>query len=70
VQRGALDARGGVQMSTRMLELDGHRLMLSGLDRELWPEVGLTKADLVDYYLAMTDHVLPPLANRPLSLLR
>ena len=57
-------------MSTRMLELDGRRLMLSGLDRELWPEVGLTKGDLIDYYLSMADYVLPPLANRPLSLLR
>jgi bifunctional non-homologous end joining protein LigD len=44
--------------------------MLSGLDKELWPEAQLTKADLVDYYLAMADQVLPFLANRPLSLLR
>src|SRR2546423_3015813 len=57
-------------MSTRLLDIDGHRLMLSGLDRELWPEAGLTKGDLVDYYLAMADHVLPYLARRPLSLLR
>jgi bifunctional non-homologous end joining protein LigD len=57
-------------MSTRLLEIDGRRLMLSGLDRELWPEVNLTKGDLVDYYLSMTDYVLPALANRPLSVLR
>ena len=53
-----------------MLEIDGRRLMLSGLDRELWPEVALTKGDLVDYYLSMAEYVLPPLTNRPLSLLR
>jgi bifunctional non-homologous end joining protein LigD len=57
-------------MSTRLLDIDGRRLMLSGLDRELWPETGLSKSDLVDYYLAMADHVLPYLAQRPLSLLR
>ena len=57
-------------MSTRLLEIDGRRLMLSGLDAELWPEAGLTKGDLIDYYASMTDYVLPPLANRPLSLLR
>jgi bifunctional non-homologous end joining protein LigD len=57
-------------MSTRLLDIDGRRLMLSGLDRELWPEAGLHKSDLVDYYLAMADHVLPYLAQRPLSLLR
>ena len=47
-----------------MLDLDGHRLMLSGLDRELWPEVGVTKGDLIDYYLSMPDVVMPPLASR------
>ena len=69
MQRGALDD-GRAPMSTRLLEIDGRRLMLSGLDAELWPEAGLTKGDLVDYYVSMTDYVLPPLANRPLSLLR
>jgi len=57
-------------MSTRLLDIDGRRLMLSELDRELWPEASFTKGDLVDYYLAMADHVLPYLAHRPLSLLR
>ncbi len=57
-------------MSTQLLDIDGRRLMLSGLDRELWPETGISKGDLVDYYLAMADHVLPYLAQRPLSLLR
>jgi DNA ligase D-like protein (predicted polymerase) len=57
-------------VSTRLLDLDGRRLMLSGLDRELWPEVTVTKGDLVDYYLDKADYVLPYLAQRPLSLLR
>ena len=57
-------------MSTRLLDIDGRRLMLSGLDQDLWPEAELRKADLVDYYMAMSSHVLPYLANRPLSLLR
>jgi len=57
-------------VSTSLLDIDGRRLMLADLDRELWPEAGFRKGDLVDYYLAMADHVLPYLANRPLSLLR
>jgi len=57
-------------VSTRVVEIDGHPLMLSGLDKVLWPEVGLTKGDLIDYYLSMTDVVMPALANRPLSVLR
>ena len=57
-------------MNTRMFEVDGHALMLSDLDAEPWPQAGLLKGDLVDYYLAMAEHVLPGLANRPLTLLR
>src|SRR5919204_6569964 len=57
-------------MSTRVLEVDDRRLILTDLDRVVWPEDGLTKADLVDYYLDTADYVLPFLVNRPLSLLR
>ena len=55
---------------TRVIELEGHRLLLNELDRPLWPELGLTKSDLIDYYLDVADHLLPFLANRPLSLQR
>lgn len=58
------------EMSTRLVEIDGRRMMLSALDRELWPEANLHKGDLIDYYLAMTSYVLPYLTHRPLSLLR
>ena len=57
-------------MSTRVIDIDDRRLILTELDRVLWPEDGLTKADLVDYYLDVADYVLPFLVNRPLSLLR
>jgi bifunctional non-homologous end joining protein LigD len=57
-------------MSTRVVEIDARPLMLSELDSEPWPEADLHKSDLVDYYLALAEHVLPGLANRPLSLLR
>lgn len=38
-------------------------------DRELYPE-GITKLDLVEYYDRMADHILPYLADRPLTLVR
>lgn len=57
-------------MATRVTELDGRRLILTNLDRVLWPEDGLTKADLIEYYLDVADQLLPFLVNRPLSLLR
>jgi bifunctional non-homologous end joining protein LigD len=57
-------------MSSRVVDIDGRRLILANLDQVLWPEDGLTKADLIDYYLDVAEHLLPFLVNRPLSLLR
>jgi bifunctional non-homologous end joining protein LigD len=39
-------------------------------DRVLYPEQGLTKRDLADYYWRVRDWALPHLARRPLSLVR
>jgi bifunctional non-homologous end joining protein LigD len=57
-------------MSTRVTDIDARRFILTNLDRVIWPEDGLTKADLVEYYLDIADHILPFVADRPLSLLR
>jgi bifunctional non-homologous end joining protein LigD len=53
-----------------MLELDGHRLLLGNLDAVLWPDDGVTKAELIEYYLDVADQLLPFFVSRPLSLLR
>jgi bifunctional non-homologous end joining protein LigD len=37
-------------------------------DRELWP--GITKRDLAAYWVAVADHALPEIAQRPLALVR
>ncbi|MFN4140858.1 DNA ligase D [Aestuariivirga sp.] len=39
-------------------------------ERVLWPDAGVTKQDLGDYYSAIAGWVLPHVANRVLSLLR
>jgi len=39
-------------------------------DRVLYPDQGITKLALAEYYAAVKDWVLPHLANRPLSLVR
>ncbi|MDB5592479.1 DNA ligase D [Enterovirga sp.] len=39
-------------------------------DRVLWPDVGLTKQGLAEFYEEIADWVLPHVANRPLSLVR
>jgi bifunctional non-homologous end joining protein LigD len=43
---------------------------LSSPDKQLWPQVGITKADLWDYYTAVSDRLLAAVADRPLTLKR
>lgn len=50
-----------------IVSVDGHRLSLSNLDKVLYPEVGFTKAEVVDYYTRIAGVLLPHLAGRPLT---
>jgi bifunctional non-homologous end joining protein LigD len=43
---------------------------LTNLDKVLYPEQGITKAQLVAYLAVVAEHMLPQLANRPLTLVR
>jgi bifunctional non-homologous end joining protein LigD len=43
---------------------------LSHPERILWPEAGITKQGLADYYVDIADWILPHIAGRVLSLLR
>ncbi len=50
--------------------VDPTRFRLTNPDRVLWPEQGLTKEGLAEYYLAVSDWMLPHVAGRALTLLR
>jgi bifunctional non-homologous end joining protein LigD len=52
----------------RTVDIDGRIITLTNLDRVLYPEDGFTKADLVDYWLAVADVILPHLGERPLTV--
>jgi bifunctional non-homologous end joining protein LigD len=43
---------------------------LTNPGRVLWPEQGITKQGLADFYTEITDWILPHIVERPLSLLR
>jgi bifunctional non-homologous end joining protein LigD len=43
---------------------------LTNLDKVLYPEQGITKAQLVAYLAVAAEYMLPQLANRPLTLVR
>ena len=43
---------------------------ISHPERVIFPDLGITKRQLVEYYASVADWILPHIANRPLSLLR
>ncbi len=52
------------------VDVGGRVLRLSTLDRVMWPGPGVTKRDLIDYYVQVADVLLPHLAGRPVTLHR
>lgn len=51
-------------------KLYGSKVDFTHLDKIFWPEHGYTKGDLLAYYEAVSDFILPYLKDRPESLLR
>ncbi|WP_424495279.1 DNA ligase D [Salinimicrobium sp. GXAS 041] len=52
------------------LEIDGISVPISNLEKIYWPDSGLRKYDLIDYYLKVSDYMLPFLKDRPQNLHR
>lgn len=52
------------------VEVGGRHLALTNLDKVLWPEDGITKAELIEYYTGMAPYLLPYLRGRPLVMTR
>ena len=46
------------------------RVKLSNLDKIFWPDEGITKGDLFDYYRAVAPVILPHLRDRPFTMRR
>src|SRR3954451_11358226 len=53
-----------------MLEVAGHEVTVTHPDKVLFGELGLTKLDLVEYYLAVADAALRGVRGRPMVLKR
>lgn len=51
-------------------QVGGHTLALSNLDKVLFPAVGFTKAEVIEYYLRIAPVLLPHLAGRTVTRVR
>jgi bifunctional non-homologous end joining protein LigD len=52
------------------MEIDGRVLSVSNLDKVLYPEVGFTKGQVLDYYARIASVMLPHVRERPITLKR
>lgn len=65
-----LKPSGAAEAKRTIVEIDGHELALSNLDKVLYPGSGFTKGDVIDYYVRVAPVLLPHLADRPLTMRR
>ena len=52
------------------LVVEGRKLSVSNLDKILYPKVGFTKGQVIDYYIRVAPVLLPHLEDRPLTMKR
>jgi bifunctional non-homologous end joining protein LigD len=66
------DAKKAKLLMSKKTELNvaGRTLVVSNLDKVLYPEAGFTKAQVIDYYIRIAPVLLPHLKNRPITLKR
>ena len=50
--------------------VNGISLSFSNLEKIYWPKEGLTKFDLINYYIQVSDYILPYLKDRPQNMHR
>jgi bifunctional non-homologous end joining protein LigD len=53
-----------------VLAVDGHAVRLTNLQKPFWPELGLTKGDLLQYYADVSPFLLPHVRDRAMVMKR
>jgi len=53
-----------------VVTIDGHEVKLSNLDKVLYPEVGFTKGEVIDYYARIAPTLLTHLGDRGITMRR
>src|SRR5436305_1611694 len=52
------------------LTVDGKEVRLTNLDKLFWPDLGITKRDLLQYYAGISQYLLPHLVDRAMVMKR
>lgn len=69
-EAGAAATAGGKARDKVTVDVEGRRLRLSNLDKILYPAVGFTKSEVIDYYARIAPVLLPYVRERPLTFKR
>ena len=56
--------------TSQITQVGKRKLEISNLDKELWPDDGIVKAELIEYYLKIAPTILAHIKGRPLSFVR
>src|SRR5436305_15294548 len=59
-----------VFQDTRVMRLGRHDVPVTNAERIVFPERGLTKGDVVSYYVGVAEQALPHLRRRPFHMVR
>ena len=57
-------------MADKQLEIDGHAITVGHADKVLFPQDGITKLDMVEYYRRIAPTMLPHMRERAVTMLR
>jgi bifunctional non-homologous end joining protein LigD len=52
------------------IQIDGHTIDLSHTEKVIFPESGITKGDLIEYYRKIGDIMIPHMKDRPVTMHR
>src|SRR5688572_31928175 len=53
-----------------VVEAAGREVRLTNLRKPFWPDLGITKGDLIQYYADVAGVLLPHISNRPMVMKR
>ena len=57
-------------MASLSVKIGNKKLALSNIDKVLYPEIGFTKGQVIDFYSRVAPYILPHIENRPITLKR
>ena len=54
----------------QLVDVGGRQVRIGNLDKVMYPSVGMTKAEVIDYYARVSGALLPQLKDRPVTRIR